>query len=66
MNLFRFVTGLVTTYLALLAAVSGYAMVDSIGRHNPQETVLALLGLVGFLFAAIAVGAVCWIEGRDG
>ena len=66
MNLFRFVTGLVTVYMVLLAAVSGFAMVESIGRHSLQEAALALLALVGFLFGALSMGAVCWIEGRDG
>jgi hypothetical protein len=63
MNLFRFITGLMTAYMALIAAVGCFAMVESICRRSMQEAALGLIWFVGFLFATLIMGAICWVEG---
>ena len=64
MNLFRFITGLMTAYMALLAALGVFIMIESICRRSVQEAALGLIWFVGFLFAALIMGAICWLEGE--
>ena len=64
MNLFRLITGLITAYMALIALVIAFAMVESFCRGSTVEAALGLIWFVGFLFATIIAGAICWIEGE--